>query len=140
MTDNLGRKIVKSELFEDKLKVVILVPKERSRREAVSPEFIRKFGNLTDIFFEMSLKGDYWKAMVLNGLAYSSILKYDPYPALLAVQMGALGAGLSGTGPSVAAVFDPSKRAEAEGLAKEWSSQGGTVIETETNNEHGRML
>jgi shikimate kinase len=73
-------------------------------------------------------------------MAYSSILKYDPFPALRAVELGALGAGLSGTGPSVAAVFDPSKQAEIDALRKEWSSDGGSVIETETNNEHGRVI
>jgi len=140
MTDNLRRKVVSSKLFDKKLKVVILVPKTRSRRESVDPQFIRKFGGLTNLFFEMSLNGDYWRAMVLNGMAYSSILKYDPYPALRAVELGALGAGLSGTGPAVAAVFDPSKQAEIEALAKDWASDGSSVIETETNNEHGRIL
>ncbi len=140
MTDNLGRKIVSSRLFDSRLKVVIKVPKTKSRRDSVDPEFIRKFGSLTDLFFEMSLRGDYWRAMSLNGMAYSSILKYDPFPALRAVELGALGAGLSGTGPAVAAIFDPSKRAEIETLTKEWASDGSDVIETETNNEHGRVI
>ena len=140
MTDNLARKVISSKLFDKKLKVVIKVPKARSRRESVDPKFVRKFGSLTDLFFEMSIKGDYWRAMVLNGMTYSSILKYDPFPALLAVEHGALGAGLSGTGPAVAAVFDPSKKTEVEALTKEWASDGSSVIETETNNEHGRLL
>ena len=60
--------------------------------------------------------------MILNGGAYSSILKYDPLPALRAVEHGALGAGLSGTGPAVAAVFDPSKQAEMDELAEDWAA------------------
>jgi shikimate kinase len=139
-TDNLERKIVSSKRIDKGLKVVIKVPKTRSRRQAVDPEFIRKFGNLTDLFFRMSLRGEHWEAMVLNGMAYSSILKYDPFPALRAVELGALGAGLSGTGPSVAAVFDPSKRAEMDALTRDWGSDGSTVIATDTNNEHGRVL
>jgi shikimate kinase len=140
MTDNLWRKVVSSKLFERKLKVVIRVPKTRSTRESVDTRLIRKFGGITDLFFEMCLKGDHWRAMVLNGMAYSSILKYDPYPALRAVEHDALGAGLSGTGPAVAAVFDPSKQAELDALARDWASDGSIVIETETNNEHGRLL
>lgn len=140
MTDNIGRKVVSSRLFDKKLKVLIVVPKGRSRRETADPKFVRKFGYLTNLFFEMSLKGDYWRAMVLNGMTYSSILKYDPFPALLAVEHGALGAGLSGTGPAVAAVFEGSKTAEMEALAKVWAEDGSGVIETETNNEHGRVL
>jgi len=140
MTDNLARKVISSKLFDKKLRVVIRVPKTKSRREAVDPKFIKRFGGLTDIFFQMTLKGDYWRAMVLNGMAYSSILKYDPFPALRAVELGALGAGLSGTGPAVAAVFDPSKQAEIEALTKDWAADGSRVIETETNDEHGRLL
>jgi shikimate kinase len=58
MTDNLARKVVRSKLFDKKLRVVIKVPRTRSRREAVDPQFIRRFGGLTDVFFEMNLKGD----------------------------------------------------------------------------------
>ncbi|HYR03991.1 MAG TPA: shikimate kinase [Nitrososphaerales archaeon] len=140
MTDNLERKILSSKPLDQSLKVVIMVPKTKSRRRTVSPEFIRKFGRLTDFFLEMSLKGEHWEAMLLNGMAYSSILKYDPFPALRAVELGALGAGLSGTGPSVAAVFDPSKRDEIDALTRDWASDGSGVLGTETNNEHGRVL
>lgn len=140
MTDNIGRRVIRSALFDRKLNVVIRVPRLKSRRESVDPAFVRNFRGLAELFFEMTLKGDYWRAMVLNGLTYSSILRYDPFPALVAMERGALGAGLSGTGPAVAAVFDPAKKEEAEGLKKEWSSDGSVVIETETNNEHGRLL
>jgi shikimate kinase len=140
MTDNIARKVVSSKLFDKKLKVLIRVPRTRSRRESVDPQFIKRFGGLTNLFFEMSLKGDYWRAMVLNGMTYSSILKYDPFPALRAVELGALGSGLSGTGPAVAAVFDPSKQAEIGDLKRDWAADGSEVMETETNNEHGRLL
>jgi shikimate kinase len=139
MTENLSRKVISSRLFERKLKVMILVPRERGGgRGRVDPQFIRKFGGLADTFFRMSLEGDPWKAMILNGLMFSSILKYDPFPALHAVELGALGAGLSGTGPAVAAVFDPSRQSEMDALAKDWAADGSEVILTETNNEHGR--
>lgn len=139
MTDNLGRKIVRSKLFERTLKVVIKVPRKASARQAMDLAFVKKFGKITDSFFRMCLDDDYWRAMVLNGLTYSSILKYDPFPALQAVEMGALGAGLSGTGPAVAAVFEPSKQKEIDALAELWKEDGSSIITTETNNEHGRL-
>jgi hypothetical protein len=40
----------------------------------------------------------------------------------------------------VAAVFDPSKQAEIDAVTKDWAADGSSVIETETNNEHGRLL
>jgi shikimate kinase len=139
MTDNLGRKMVRSKLFEKSLKVVIKVPRKASARPAMDLVFVKKFGKITDSFFRMCLDEEYWRAMVLNGLTYSSILKYDPFPALQAVEMGALGAGLSGTGPAVAAVFEPSRQKEMEALAEVWRGDGSSIITTETNNEHGRL-
>jgi len=50
--------------------------------------------------------GHVWDALTLNGLAVASILGEDPRPALSAIEGGALGAGLSGKGPSVAAIVD----------------------------------
>jgi len=139
MTDNLGRKIVRSKLFDKSLKVVIKVPRRASARQAMDPAFVRKFGKITDSFFQMCLQEEYWRAMVLNGLTYSSILKYDPFAALQAVEMGALGAGLSGTGPAVAAVFESSRQKEMDALAERWREDGSATIVTETNNEHGRI-
>ncbi len=139
LTDNIARKVLSSKLFPKPLKVLIRVPKEESARGSMDLEFVRKFGNLTDHFFRMALEGDQWRAMILNGLTYSSMLKYDPLPALRAVELGATGAGLSGTGPAVAAVFDRSKAAELEAVREVWAADGATVIETETNNEHARL-
>lgn len=140
MTDNLGRKVISSRLFEKKLSVLVGIPPVKSTRADVDPRFIRTFAPLADLFFEMSLKGDLWRAMVLNGMTYSSILRYDPFPALRAVELGAMGAGLSGTGPAVAAVFDLGKREGLERLQMEWQGEGWTVLVTETNNEHGRLV
>jgi shikimate kinase len=141
IADNLGRKIVRSKLFDRTLKVLIRVPKATSsRRNTVELVHMRKFGKVTDVLFKMCMDGDYWRAMTLNGTVYSAILGYDPTPALLAVEHDALGASLSGTGPATAAVFDPKMMdEEIKSLIKAWSSDGSRVIETETNNEHGRI-
>ena len=139
IADNLGRKIVRSKLFDKTLKVLIKVPKAASRRNAVDLVYMRKFGRVADVLFEMCMEGDYWRAMTLNGTVYSAILGYDPTAALLGVEHDALGASLSGTGPATAAVFDPRMKEEIKKLTEAWSSDGSRVIETETNNEHGRI-
>ena len=139
IADNLGRKIVRSKLFDKTLKVLIKVPKAASRRNAVDLVYMRKFGRVADVLFGMCMEGDYWRAMTLNGTVYSAILGYDPTAALLGVEHDALGASLSGTGPATAAVFDPRMKEEIKKLTEAWSSDGSRVIETETNNEHGRI-
>ncbi len=139
MADNLGRKIERSKLFDRPLRVVIKVPKTPSRRGEVDVLQVKKLGTVADVLYRMCSAADTWRAMTLNGVLYSGIYGYDPRPALLAVEHGALGASLSGTGPATAAVFDPRSDAELGALKAQWISDGSQVLETETNNEHGRI-
>lgn len=139
MADNLGRRIERSKLHDRPLKIVIEVPKASSRRAEVDPAHVRKLGKVAEVLYRMSVEGDLWRAMTLNGALYSGIYGYDPRPALLAVEHGALGASLSGTGPATAAVFDPRTSSEMSQLIDAWKAGGSLVLETETNNEHGRI-
>jgi len=140
LVDNLGRKIERSQLFRKTLKVLIKVPDLQSRRAGTDVAQLKMFGRVADVSYKMSMEGDPWRAMTINGTLYSALFGYDPTPALLAIEHGALGASLSGTGPATAAVFEPNMEKELKALAEAWSSDGSAVIETETNNEHGRIL
>jgi len=139
MADNLGRKIERSKLFDKPLRIAIRVPKEASRRGTVEVGEVRKLSKVADVLYRMSVEGDLWRAMTLNGVLYSGIYGYDARAALQAVEHGALGASLSGTGPATAAVFDPRSASEMRELVEAWASDGSQVLETETNNEHGRI-
>jgi len=139
MADNLGRKIERSKLFDRPLKIVIKVPKTPSKRATVDVADVKKLGKVAEVLYKMCVEGDLWRAMTLNGVLYSGIYGYDSRAALLAVEHGALGASLSGTGPATAAVFDPKSSSEMGHLVEAWTSDGSIVLETETNNEHGRI-
>jgi shikimate kinase len=139
LADNLGRKIERSKLFDKPLKVLLKVPKAQSRRASVDVVQVRKLGKVAEVLYRMSMEGDLWRAMTLNGTLYSAIYGYDGKAALQAVEHGALGASLSGTGPATAAVFEPKMAEELKKLGEAWTSDGSTVLETETNNEHGRI-
>jgi shikimate kinase len=139
LADNLGRKIERSKLFDKTLKVLIKVPKTQSRRPSVDVVQVRKLGKVAEVLYKMCMEGDLWRAMTLNGALYSAIYGYDGKAALQAVEHGALGASLSGTGPATAAVFEPKAAEQLKMLAEVWASDGSTVLETETNNEHGRI-
>ncbi len=139
MADNFRLKLVRSRRMRRKLKVLIRVPNQESRRESMDLVRVKKLRGVCDSLFSMSLGGSYWEAMTLNGMVYSYLLGYPTWPALRAIEFGALGAGLSGTGPAVAAVFEPSKRSGADRLRRAWSNDGSVVLETHTNNERGRF-
>ncbi len=51
---------------------------------------------------DFASKSDYWNAMILNGLATSAILGSDPKIITDLIDSGALGASVSGNGPSIA--------------------------------------
>jgi shikimate kinase len=138
--DNLGRKVERSQLFKKTMKVLIKVPDMQSRRSASDVEHLRMFGKIAEVPYRMSMEGDPWRAMTINGTLYSALFGYDPKAALLAIEHGALGASLSGTGPATAAVFEPNMEKEFKTLAEAWAADGSRVIETETNNEHGRIV
>jgi shikimate kinase len=131
-TDNSKMRIVSSSPLGRKLPVIIKVPMEKSRRTSVDVGQVRKFSKLAQSIFALGRQGKIWKAMTLNGLLYCSIYGYPTFDALQAVEGGALGAGLSGTGPAVAAVFE--NRREAERLARVWEEGHSKVIRTETSD------
>ena len=137
LTDNSRRRVVRSTPLRRSFKVLIMVPESSSERARVDLESVRKVSSVATAAYEMTLRGDVWTAMTMNGLLYSTILGYDPEPAMGALKAGALGAGLSGRGPAVAAVFDRRNREGIGKLLDSWHADGGRVIVTETNNRRG---
>ncbi|MDE1853145.1 MAG: shikimate kinase [Thaumarchaeota archaeon] len=132
-TDNLSRKVLSSQRLGKPLTVLIRVPQGRSRRKKVSLRSVRTFSKEADEIFRLGKRGKVWNAMTLNGFLYCSIYGYDPLPATQALEAGALGAGLSGTGPAVAAVFG--EQGEPDRLEEAWSDGGANVIVTQTTDE-----
>ena len=130
--DNSGMKIVSSAPVGRRLPVIITVPPRKSRRASVEVNYVRRFSKISQSIFSLGRQGKIWKAMTLNGLLYCSIYGYPPIDALQAMEGGALGAGLSGTGPAVAAVFEDRK--DAKRLARVWEEGGSKVIRTETSD------
>jgi shikimate kinase len=129
--NSTGRVMAPSRLGRS-LPVLIKVPQGRSQRASVTSRYVRRFRSVAESIFSTGRRGGIWKAMTLNGLLYSSIYGYPPLPAIQALEAGALGAGLSGTGPAVAAVFDNKRNLEA--LAGDWREPGARLIRTETTD------
>ncbi len=131
-SDNLSGKLILSVKLGKPLTVLIRVPRLKSRRNAVGLRSVRRFSKAAEAIFDLGRGGKIWNAMTLNGLLYSSIYGYDPTDLARAIETEALGAGLSGTGPAVAAVFG--RDGDPESLARAWSSDGAQVLRTETTD------
>lgn len=129
VTNNYERKIIKMEKTPINLSVVIFVPKSRKRGN------IKQLGTLKDVFdraWNFAKDGNYWNAMILNGLAASSILNSDPKIILRLVESGALGASVSGNGPAIAAI---AKKDRMSHIRNVFSELEGKVFTSEINNK-----
>jgi shikimate kinase len=129
VTDNRNMRLIKRE--ELCTPVAILSPEKKLFSRDTSVSRSRLIAPLADLVYDLALEGDYGRAMTLNGLAYCAALGLPAEPIILALQAGARGASLSGTGPSYAAIIDHDRIGELE---EAWRPLGGKVIRTLSNN------
>jgi shikimate kinase len=133
VTDNSNIKIIKSEKAPEDLTAVIFIPKSRKRGN------VKKLKTLNGVFaqaWDLANKSDYWNAMILNGLATSAILGSDPKIITSLLENGALGASVSGNGPSIAAVV---KNDKISSIKKTFSSMEGSVIVSPISNKKAEV-
>ena len=74
--------------------------------------------------------------MVLNGIATSSILNSNPQIIANLIKSGALGATISGNGPSIATIV---KKKYISNVKKEFSSLNGSTIIANINNKKAQV-
>jgi len=73
---------------------------------------------------------------MLNGLATSTILNSDPRILTDLVESGALGASVSGNGPSIAAI---TKKENVSNVKKVFASMEGRTIISNVNNRKAEV-
>ena len=133
VTDNYKRKIVKMQKTPTNLLAVVFVPKSRKRGN------VKNLKNIKEVFekaWDFARDGDYWNAMVLNGLATSTILNSDPKIISDLIENGALGASVSGNGPAIAAIV---KKDRVSNIEKVFSGLEGKTFVSEINNKKAEV-
>ena len=133
LTDNSKDELLRHEKFDTH--VAVYVPDERAASASTDVERSKLVAPVVERAFEMAREGDYADAMTTNGFAYCAALRRDASPAVDALAH-AEGAGLSGTGPSFAAIGDGQQVSE---VAKEWKELEGTVLEPETDGRGAKI-
>jgi shikimate kinase len=129
VTDNREMRLLKrEELVSD---VMLLVPDRTLFSKDTDVKRSRLIAPLAEVAFDLAMDGDYNRAMILNGFAYCGALGLSAEPMLRALEAGARGVSLSGTGPSYAALIDEQKSGDLEAA---WKDLGGRVIRTKVNN------
>ena len=133
VTDNHRKKLVHSEKCLNRVSAVIFIPKSRKRGN------IRKLKVSSSDFenaWNLAKKSDYWNAMILNGLATAPILSSEPKIIPKLIENGALGASVSGNGPSIAAIV---KNDAVSKIKKVFSSLDGSTTVSQINNKKAEV-
>lgn len=133
ITDNKTRKIIKSDKIPANLAAVVFVPKSRKRGNIKQ---LKVLETIFDRAWSFAKTGDYWNAMTLNGYATSAVLNSDPKIISALIENGALGASVSGNGPSIAAIV---KKDNTSKIKKVFSEYEGTAMVAEINNKRAEV-
>ncbi|NQV40525.1 MAG: shikimate kinase [Nitrosopumilus sp.] len=133
VTDNAKKKRIRFEKGPTNLIAVIFIPRNRKRGN------LKKLKILSSTFenaWELSRKASYWDAMIINGLATASILNSDPKIITDLIEKGALGASVSGNGPSIAAI---TKKENEATIRKVFSTLEGNIIVSKISNKKAEV-
>jgi shikimate kinase len=137
VTDNLKRIIVKRFEIAEDLAVLFYVPEKKVYTSGSDVQRMKRVASLVRIAYKEAVKGNYWSALTLNGLIYSSALGYNPSIAVDALMAGALAAGLSGTGPAVTAIVSEEK---IDRVKDAWQTYEGDILQAHVNHEKARVV
>jgi len=133
VTDNYKKKLIRSEKCLNHVSAVIFIPKSRKRGN------VKKLKTLSADFeqaWNLAKKSDYWNAMNLNGIATSTILSSEPEIILKLIENGAIGASVSGNGPSIAAIV---KNNSVTKIKKIFSTLEGNTTVAQINNKKAEV-
>ena len=128
VTDNAKKERIKHEKGPSNLSAVIFIPKNRKRGNLKN---LKVFASVFENAWELAKKTKYWDAMIINGLATASILNSEPKTIANLIEKGALGASISGNGPSIAAI---TKKENESDIRKIFSTLEGKIIVSKINN------
>ena len=133
VTDNARKKRVRFEKGPSNLIAVIFIPKDRKRGN------LKKLKILSSTFenaWELAKKSNYWDAMIINGLATAAILNSNSKIIAELIEKGALGASVSGNGPSIAAI---TKKEDEDAIKKIFSTLEGNMIVSKISNRKAEV-
>ncbi len=133
ITNNKTNELIKRE--ERDIQVLILAPEKKVFSARTNVIRSRLIGRWVEMAYEEALRGNYEKAMTLNGFLYCAALGFSAEPIMDALEIGIRGVSLSGTGPAYTAMGSPELLDKLEPV---WGRSGGKVIRTRVNNTGGK--
>ncbi len=137
VTDNLKRLILKKDEIKEDYSVLVYIPKEKVYTVKVNTKKIKLLSSQIEIAFQEALRRNYWKALTLNGIIYSSILGYSLEPVFKALEGNAVAAGVSGKGPAIIAI---AKEENCDKILDSWRKRDVNILKVEFNREKSQVI
>jgi shikimate kinase len=137
ITDNLKRKLLKRVTLPEDLTVLFHVPSRKAYTGDSDVNKLQTVKPFVKIAYKEAAKGNFWAALSLNGIIYSSALGYDTSIALDALAAGALAAGLCGKGPAVTAVVSSGK---IDSVRTALQRHEGEILQAHLNHEKAKVI
>jgi shikimate kinase len=137
ITDNMERKIVERFEPDKELAVLFYVPSKKIYTADSDVKRMKTMASAVKLAYNEALNGNYWAALTLNGLIYSSALGYDSSPAVDALNAGAVASGLSGTGPALTAIVPEAK---VDAVKEVWRSREGEILTARINMDKASVV
>jgi shikimate kinase len=128
LSDNHYKKLIKREPINNDLWVIIFLPNGIYRGDIMKLKLHKELFNHA---FKLAMKGDYWKAMNLNGILINSILYNNYDPLLRAIENNCLAVSYSGNGPAIAAVV---YKDNIDNMKASLQNYDGKLIISQVNN------
>ncbi len=128
LSDNHYKKLIKREPINNDLWVIIFLPNGIYRGDVMKLKLHKELFNHA---FRLAIKGDYWKAMNLNGILINSILYNNYDPLLCAIENNCLAVSYSGNGPAIAAVV---YKDNIDNMKASLQNYDGKLIVSQVNN------
>ena len=136
VTDNKNREFILKEKMDD-YSILIYMPNFHSKSGDSNVARMKVLAPLVETAYDFACRKDYFKAINLNGLIYSSTLGFDTSIAIDALEAGALASGLSGTGSAFFAIVDEES---IDNVHESWQVYEGQIIKTKTDNVGSSLL
>ena len=137
VTNNRSFTILSKGTLDPDFDILIHVPERRISKSSVKELDFSPIREKVEHALDLALKGEYLKAMEANSRAYSKILDVSEDIAELARRKGALGAGISGTGPATVVVCS---RADSQDIQKALDKEEGVVLRAKVNDTPAREV
>jgi shikimate kinase len=139
ITDNGARELLHRSEVDEAMVAVLHVPQQRLPKSGFAGVPWTKAAEASQEALRLVEAGKWMEALRVNGEAIAALLALDQAPAKAAIAAGALTAGLSGTGPSTAAVCASPKEAKkvAKALAK---LKTGAVLQAHLSNASAQVV